>query len=52
MNFDPTVSLGSLLHAAIMVATIAVCYFRIKTDMRRIEGKQDSLLAAMSKTDE
>ena len=48
MNFEWTVTLGQLLHAAIMVFTISQVARHAFRQMDRIEKKQDKLIQGMN----
>ena len=45
MTFESSIALGTMVHAAIMVAIITACYKGAMRILKRIEHKQDKLLS-------
>ena len=50
MRFDPSVTLGSIIHLVVLLAVIVAISRSISTIMKRIEDKQDRLLSADRKS--
>lgn len=47
--FDQSITLGSMIHAGIMVILVRACYSGVMKTLRRIESKQDQFLANLPK---
>lgn len=44
VHLDNSIALGSMVHAALMLAAIWICYGGVMKCLGRIERKQDSVL--------
>jgi len=51
VTFDSTISLGSMVHAALMIIVILGVFYGIHKLLKRMEKKQDEIIATLSSED-